>query len=199
MPLPPIESQAKPTPAIWGSSPLAQMRYVPLSEVAQIDLAPGPNQISREDGKRRIVVTANVRGRDLGSFVADAQEQVSAEGEASGRLLDRLGRTVRATGLCDAAADGRGAARAVLDLPAALHQSRIGAGRAAGLQRRAARPDRRRCWRSCCAGFRSRSAPASDSSRSPAWPCSTAWSSSPSSNGSVGKAAPWSMRSAKAR
>jgi heavy metal efflux system protein len=39
-------------------------------------LAPGPNLISREDGKRRIVVTANVRGRDLGSFVADAQNQV---------------------------------------------------------------------------------------------------------------------------
>ena len=76
VPLPPIESQAKPTPATWSSAPLAQIRYVPLSEVAQIDLAPGPNLISREDGKRRIVVTANVRGRDLGSFIADAQEQV---------------------------------------------------------------------------------------------------------------------------
>jgi cobalt-zinc-cadmium resistance protein CzcA len=47
-----------------------------LSELAQIELAPGPNLISREDGKRRIVVTANVRGRDLSSFVADAQNQV---------------------------------------------------------------------------------------------------------------------------
>ncbi|MEW6639829.1 MAG: CusA/CzcA family heavy metal efflux RND transporter [Pseudomonadota bacterium] len=77
VPLPPIESQAKATPAVWSSSPLAQIRYVPLSEVAQIDLAPGPNLISREDGKRRIVVTANVRGRDLGSFIADAQAQVT--------------------------------------------------------------------------------------------------------------------------
>ena len=76
IPLPPSENQAKPTPALWGNSPLAQIRYVPLSELAQIDLAPGPNQISREDGKRRIVVTANVRGRDLGSFVAEAQDQV---------------------------------------------------------------------------------------------------------------------------
>jgi heavy metal efflux system protein len=76
VPLPAIENSAKATPALWGSSPLAQIRYVPLSELAQIDLAPGPNLISREDGKRRIVVTANVRGRDLGSFIADAQNQV---------------------------------------------------------------------------------------------------------------------------
>jgi len=77
VPLPPIENHAaKATPALWGSSPLAQIRYVPLSELAQIDLAPGPNLISREDGKRRIVVTANVRGRDLSSFIADAQNQV---------------------------------------------------------------------------------------------------------------------------
>jgi heavy metal efflux system protein len=52
------------------------MRYVPLSELAQVDLKPGPNLISREDGKRRIAVTANVRGRDLSSFIADAQNQV---------------------------------------------------------------------------------------------------------------------------
>ena len=50
----------------------AQAAYIPLSEVATFDLAPGPNQISREDGKRRIVVSANVRGRDLGSFVSEA-------------------------------------------------------------------------------------------------------------------------------
>ncbi len=76
VPLPPIDNQAKATPALWGNSPLAQIRYVPLSELAQINLAPGPNLISREDGKRRIVVTANVRGRDLSSFIADAQNQV---------------------------------------------------------------------------------------------------------------------------
>ncbi len=50
----------------------AQAAYIPLSEVASFDLAPGPNQISREDGKRRIVVSANVRGRDLGTFVSEA-------------------------------------------------------------------------------------------------------------------------------
>ena len=79
IPLPPQENKLKATHALWGNSPLAQIRYVPLSELAQIDLAPGPNQISRENGKRRIVVTANVRGRDLSSFVADAQQQVAAK------------------------------------------------------------------------------------------------------------------------
>ena len=49
-----------------------QVSYIPLGEVASFDLAPGPNQISREDGKRRIVVSANVRGRDLGGFVQEA-------------------------------------------------------------------------------------------------------------------------------
>ncbi|EJM95763.1 CusA/CzcA family heavy metal efflux RND transporter [Herbaspirillum sp. YR522] len=53
--------------------------YVPLGEVASLDVAPGPNQVSREDGKRRIVVSANVRGRDLGSFVADAQRQLQSQ------------------------------------------------------------------------------------------------------------------------
>jgi len=50
--------------------------FIPLREVASISLALGPNQISRENGKRRVVVTANVRGRDLGSFVAEAQRRV---------------------------------------------------------------------------------------------------------------------------
>ncbi|MGE5453199.1 MAG: efflux RND transporter permease subunit [Acidobacteriota bacterium] len=48
--------------------------FVPLSELASIELAPGPNQISREQGKRRIVVSANVRGRDIGSFVQEAEK-----------------------------------------------------------------------------------------------------------------------------
>jgi len=47
--------------------------YIPLGEVATLEVAPGPNQVSRENGKRRVVVSANVTGRDLGSFVADAQ------------------------------------------------------------------------------------------------------------------------------
>ncbi|MCG2632974.1 CusA/CzcA family heavy metal efflux RND transporter [Bradyrhizobium sp. WYCCWR 13023] len=76
VPLPPIEN-SKATTALWSNSPLAQIRYVPLSELAQVDLKPGPNLIGREDGKRRIAVTANVRGRDLSSFIADAQAQVT--------------------------------------------------------------------------------------------------------------------------
>lgn len=50
---------------------------VPLAEVAEIVFQTGPNQISRENGKRRIFVTANVRGRDLGSFVEEVQQTVA--------------------------------------------------------------------------------------------------------------------------
>jgi cobalt-zinc-cadmium resistance protein CzcA len=53
--------------------------FVPLSEVAKIEVEIGPNQISREDGKRRVVVTANVRGRDLGSFIQEVRQKVGAE------------------------------------------------------------------------------------------------------------------------
>ncbi|MEN1557632.1 efflux RND transporter permease subunit, partial [Pseudomonas aeruginosa] len=42
---------------------LGQAAYVPLGQLASIEVAPGPNQISRENGKRRIVITSNVRGR----------------------------------------------------------------------------------------------------------------------------------------
>jgi cobalt-zinc-cadmium resistance protein CzcA len=49
---------------------------IPLGEVAEVVIEDGPNQVSRENGKRRVVVTANVRDRDLGSFVADVQDAV---------------------------------------------------------------------------------------------------------------------------
>lgn len=52
--------------------------FIPLGAVARFDERPGPNQISRENGKRRIVVSANVRGRDLGGFVAEAQARLGA-------------------------------------------------------------------------------------------------------------------------
>ena len=55
-----------------------QATYVPLHQLASIEVVPGPNQISRENGKRRVVVTSNVRGRDLGSFVEELRDQVSA-------------------------------------------------------------------------------------------------------------------------
>src|SRR5262249_27147534 len=50
---------------------------VPLSELASFSFSEGLNQVSRETGKRRIVVQANVRGRDLGSFVTEAQAAVA--------------------------------------------------------------------------------------------------------------------------
>ncbi|MBN8431604.1 CusA/CzcA family heavy metal efflux RND transporter [Microbulbifer salipaludis] len=59
--------------------PLPAGGFVPLMEVADLAMAPAPNQISRENGKRRVVVTANVRDRDLGSFVTEVKQRVSNE------------------------------------------------------------------------------------------------------------------------
>ncbi|MDH5631070.1 MAG: CusA/CzcA family heavy metal efflux RND transporter, partial [Gammaproteobacteria bacterium] len=56
---------------------IADNSYVPLKELAELKLLEGVNQVNRENGKRRVVVTANVRGRDLGSFVADIQQLIS--------------------------------------------------------------------------------------------------------------------------
>ena len=53
--------------------------HVQLGEVVRFEQSPGPNQVSRENGKRRVVVTANVRGRDIGSFVAEAQAALQAQ------------------------------------------------------------------------------------------------------------------------
>jgi cobalt-zinc-cadmium resistance protein CzcA len=52
-------------------------RFVPLASVAKIEVVEGLNQVSRENGKRRIVVQANIRGRDIGSFVDEARKAIA--------------------------------------------------------------------------------------------------------------------------
>ncbi|MEB2346778.1 MAG: efflux RND transporter permease subunit, partial [Deltaproteobacteria bacterium] len=59
-------------------SATAARAFVPLGAVADLELGTGPNQVSRENGKRRVVVTANVRDRDIGSFVAEAEAAIRA-------------------------------------------------------------------------------------------------------------------------
>ena len=78
IPLPPLRDAAdKPViTALYATSTRKMPRFIQLSDVASISMGPGPNQISRENSKRRIVVSANVRGRDLGSFVAQAQSDI---------------------------------------------------------------------------------------------------------------------------
>jgi cobalt-zinc-cadmium resistance protein CzcA len=59
--------------------PRGAFAFLPLGSVARITLTEGPNQISRENGKRRVVLQVNVRGRDIGSFVAEAQERIGKQ------------------------------------------------------------------------------------------------------------------------
>jgi cobalt-zinc-cadmium resistance protein CzcA len=73
IPLPESAAGSRGELALVSASRFAPAPFIPLSEVATIVVAPGPNLINRENGKRRVVVSANVRGRDLGSFVAEAE------------------------------------------------------------------------------------------------------------------------------
>ncbi|WP_421555328.1 CusA/CzcA family heavy metal efflux RND transporter [Pseudomonas kitaguniensis] len=67
-----------PVPAL-ASNASGQLGFIALSQVASLDLVLGPNQISRENGKRLVIVSANVRGRDIGSFVEEAESAISRE------------------------------------------------------------------------------------------------------------------------
>jgi cobalt-zinc-cadmium resistance protein CzcA len=81
IPLPHHENGSAPvrTAALGSVAAGDRPPYIPLGAVAQFEITEGPNQISRENGKRRIVVQANIRGRDLGSFITEAQQQIGAQ------------------------------------------------------------------------------------------------------------------------
>tara|TARA_R110000787_G_scaffold241259_3_gene347456 strand:+ start:132 stop:3299 length:3168 start_codon:yes stop_codon:yes gene_type:complete len=74
-----IERLPLPLPESRGGE--AGLMFVPLSEVARVEIAPGPNQVSRENGKRKLTVTANVRDRDLGSFISELQLRMATDAE----------------------------------------------------------------------------------------------------------------------
>ncbi|RMT82443.1 CusA/CzcA family heavy metal efflux RND transporter [Pseudomonas viridiflava] len=73
-----LSSLLIPVPASAGSIN-QQISFISLAQVASLDLVLGPNQISRENGKRLVIVSANVRGRDLGSFVEDAGQTLDRD------------------------------------------------------------------------------------------------------------------------
>ena len=60
-------------------SPNANAATIPLQQIATFQFSEGPNQVSRDNGKRRVVVTANVRGRDMGSLVDEAQAKIAEQ------------------------------------------------------------------------------------------------------------------------
>jgi cobalt-zinc-cadmium resistance protein CzcA len=78
LPIPlPVERTIDDTSALVLGADGKGPRFVPLQEVAAIERSTGVNQISRENGKRRVVVTVNVRGRDLGTFVDDLRQRLA--------------------------------------------------------------------------------------------------------------------------
>jgi cobalt-zinc-cadmium resistance protein CzcA len=82
IPLPKRDENAKKgavTKVAAKSESAPNASFIPLGEIAEFKVEPGLNQVNRENGKRRIVTTANVRGRDLAGFVADAQNRIKSE------------------------------------------------------------------------------------------------------------------------
>ncbi len=80
LPIPVVASARSLLPgALPSAHAAATTEFIPLGVVAKLRLEEGPNQVSRENGKRRVVVQANVRGRDIGGFVRDAQQAVTRE------------------------------------------------------------------------------------------------------------------------
>jgi cobalt-zinc-cadmium resistance protein CzcA len=84
LPVPLPKPDAEPPPARFSSaggavSPSSRAGFVPLSAVAKIEVTKGPNEIVHANGKRNVVITFNVRGRDIGSFVADARRRVDEQ------------------------------------------------------------------------------------------------------------------------
>lgn len=71
-------------PAVDGQS----RQSVPLSQLVQFKTSDGLNQVSRENGKRRVVIQANVRGRDMGSFVVDAMPKIAAVQLPTGSYIE---------------------------------------------------------------------------------------------------------------
>ena len=110
---------------------------IPLRQLATFNFSEGPNQISRENGKRRVVVTAEVRGRDIGSLVEEAQGEGRRAGFPAGGLLVGMGRAVRELRGGAAAPHDRRPGVLCIDLPAFAERPRLRARCAAGVQRRA--------------------------------------------------------------
>ena len=78
-----------PVPALSGAA--NQIGFIALRDVASLDLVLGPNQVSRENGKRLVIVSANVRGRDIGSFVSEAGEVIERDVQVPAGYWTRWG------------------------------------------------------------------------------------------------------------
>jgi cobalt-zinc-cadmium resistance protein CzcA len=90
VPLPQVEAAERAPAPLLGDllERPSTVGFIPLGAIARIVVAEGPNQVSRENGRRRIVVQANVRGRDLGSFVSEAQAKVERVRLPPGASID---------------------------------------------------------------------------------------------------------------
>lgn len=90
-----LEDEIRKNPDHLAKLPIAlpdsddpDLSYVPLGEIADIKAISGPNQINRESGKRHVIISANVVDRDLGSFIADVQQNAQQLNLPAGYWLE---------------------------------------------------------------------------------------------------------------
>ena len=102
--------------------PIADGGTVPLGQVAKVSLAQGPASIRTENAQLAAYIFVDLRDRDLGGYVADAQKAVAAPGQVSARLLRHVERPVRISGTRQGPAASRRAGHGADHLPAALPQ-----------------------------------------------------------------------------
>nr|WP_240160662.1 efflux RND transporter permease subunit [Pseudomonas bharatica] len=146
--------------------------FIPLSQVASLDLQPGPNQISRENGKRLVVVSANVRGRDLGSFVEEASDTLVRTCRSRGYWTTWGGQFEQLQSAASACRCGAVALLLVLTLLFLMFNNlKDGLLVFTG----SPSPSPAACWPCGCGIFRCRSRRAWVLSPCRGWRCSTAW------------------------
>ena len=122
--------------------------YIPLNELADISLDTGASYIYHESGERYIPVKFSVRDRDLAGAVAEAQQLISPERQASGRLSHRVGRRVRRSAECAKAAAAVSFRSAFVDCCPPLRLVQFAARQLDGSRRHSIRVPAAVCWRS---------------------------------------------------
>ena len=147
---------------------------VPLFQLASVKLVEGPAQISREDTRRRIGVELNVRGRDIGSFVNEAQAVLERDVKLPPGYYITWGGTFENLERASSRLFNRGPSRTISDFCIALHNLRVDSPGTSDLHRHSVRGNRRR-FRTFCAACRFRFQRASVSSLSLVSLYSTVW------------------------
>ena len=137
--------------AVAAAPPLLVVWLRPVGRGGNLEVVQGPNQVSRENGKRRVVVTANVRGRDLGSFVDEAEALIAEKVQIPPGYWVTWGGAIRAVDFSRPAPPDCHSAGPWIDFRSALYHVRELSGWTADVYRSSFCAQRRNMWHCGCA------------------------------------------------